>query len=52
MAGGCYPCYPATNPAHSPEKRDRELYVETMREKEDKGMSKHDEYLGREVPVD
>ena len=31
--------------AHRPEKRDRELYVETMCEKEDRGMSKRSEYL-------
>ena len=47
MPGGCYPCYPATNPAHRPEKRNRELYVETSCEKEDGGMSKRSEYLCR-----
>jgi hypothetical protein len=33
--------------AHWPEKRDPELYVETMCEKGDRGMSKRSEYLGR-----
>lgn len=45
ITGGCYACYPATNAAHGPEKRDRELYVNTMWEKEDGGMSKRSEYL-------
>jgi hypothetical protein len=34
------------------EKRDRELYVDSMREKEREGMSKRSEYLCREVSVD